>query len=568
MNTKLKLCYDYSLKQPIENENDPIYKLISNYSEIEIISNNKKDNFKHFLYFNKKKIHKILYDEEENIKIISEDQNNLSELFYLSLLILDNSQTLNYEYSLDYFKSINNTIKELKPIKKIILSKILLSLNYNFRGEEEFDETENDQEVKQMEEDNKKIIQANLNILENLNIENINNIIYDCKIDYIYLEILSSLIKGNKFVDLNYCEDIFQQLDLENINITKTIFEGLAKVLDSKDNFMEKYNINRVNDLFNEEKINFYYLLIRYIFKNTFYIYNIKFLSKNIIKLIKLIKQKPNETISLNNIQNLNYIINSKIKEILKFVSDKYNDIYNNFSNNTQLSINGYSMSISKYFSNERKNNDGGKMFDMSNLVLEEEEGEGEGEGKVKIEYEKAKEILNNLKFKIKISPIKNNEKENKFEYKEISYGKERKKIENKDELKLNENYGIITNEDKKYNDGEIVYKNYKKFVIFMNEIEEYIKKSGIQFNPEIEFELIREEKEINNDNAHNEFKDLYNITCYYTFYNQKNNNEKMTFKDENILVHSMNGNSQGFINLMNELNNEDYQSASFEYND
>ena len=41
-----------------------------------------------------------------------------------------------------------------------------------------------------------------------------------------------------------------------------------------------------------------------------------------------------------------------------------------------------------------------------------------------------------------------------------------------------------------------------------------------------------------------------------------------MTFKDENILVFSINGKSQGFNNLINELTNEDYDGENFKYDD
>ena len=41
-----------------------------------------------------------------------------------------------------------------------------------------------------------------------------------------------------------------------------------------------------------------------------------------------------------------------------------------------------------------------------------------------------------------------------------------------------------------------------------------------------------------------------------------------MTFKDENILVHSINEKSQGFINLINELINDDYTDEKFIYNE
>jgi hypothetical protein len=153
------------------------------------------------------------------------------------------------------------------------------------------------------------------------------------------------------------------------------------------------------------------------------------------------------------------------------------------------------------------------------------------------------------------------------FEYKEILYGKNLKyKLNNRDDLKLNENYDLITDEDKNKNKNEkienveLVYKNYKKFAVFIEDIEEYIKQEDIKFNPQIILEI--EKEKIMNEN------NLYYLTCIYTFYNQMNNNEKMTFRDENILVNSIKGKYEGFFYLMNELSNDDYIGANFIYKD
>ena len=58
------LCHEFTLKNPIENKNDPIYKLIFNNNEIQTIYKINKNNNKKFLYFNKDKINNILYESE------------------------------------------------------------------------------------------------------------------------------------------------------------------------------------------------------------------------------------------------------------------------------------------------------------------------------------------------------------------------------------------------------------------------------------------------------------------------------------------------------------------------
>ena len=65
---------------------------------------------------------------------------NFPFLFYLCLLIEKEPDVINYEYSIESIKEINdyieNKINELlkQPYKLIILSKLLFILIYNFRG--------------------------------------------------------------------------------------------------------------------------------------------------------------------------------------------------------------------------------------------------------------------------------------------------------------------------------------------------------------------------------------------------------------------------------------------------
>ena len=139
-----KIYYKYTLHNPFDNNKDPIHNLLSNFDEIKEICQNLiiNNNFK-FLYFNKRKVHDILYEEEKIYPINYNDKIIFSELFYLSLLILDEEETINYTFSIEYIKSVNNIIKEnkeIKELKKILISKIILILIYNFKGEDQYDE--------------------------------------------------------------------------------------------------------------------------------------------------------------------------------------------------------------------------------------------------------------------------------------------------------------------------------------------------------------------------------------------------------------------------------------------
>ena len=571
MKKKIEFCYKCTLKNPIENINDPIFKLLfqcddikeinefyekDDYDENISIDRDKKE-VKKFLYFNKEAVHKLLYDSNDLYEIKSKEEISLSELFYLSLLVLDIPETINYTYSLDYIKYIYKNDSNLKQLEKIVISKIILILIFNYKGEDEYDENNDKEELESIEKENKQIIEENLNIFNQLNINYSLKDIINKNIDNIYLEIISSLIKENKFKNYKFCDNILSQLDLENIYITQTIYEGINKVLNSGEKYMDNYIINDKNDILDKDKVCFYYFLIKSVFKNSLYIYRSNFLFKNITKIQKIIKEKNKE------LNNSNDFMAEKIKEIINndYIYEKFlieqNDV-------------PYSGSLNKYCSKGREKCDGGKLYQMNNNTVSEQKGKNTNK---KFSYDIAVKILEGLRLKIQISPYKENEINNdlenpNFKYIEIAYLEDFKKLDDFDILKINiDDRNVITDEDLKHEDAKIVFKNYRRLVNFIKEIECYIIKNQkeIQFNPQIELELIREKNKTINIQSEN--KDIYNMTCISTFYNQANEqNQKMTYKDENILVYTINGKCQGFINLISELSNEDYSGIEFIY--
>ena len=77
-------------------EVEPTFKLINNFSEINILLNKNLDKFK-LIYFHKKKIKNILYECEEEIILDSDKkENTLDKIFYLSLLVTENKEIVNY----------------------------------------------------------------------------------------------------------------------------------------------------------------------------------------------------------------------------------------------------------------------------------------------------------------------------------------------------------------------------------------------------------------------------------------------------------------------------------------
>ena len=76
------------------------------------------------------------------------------------------------------------------------------------------------------------------------------------KVDEIFIEIIISLIKSNKFTEYKYTDKILSDLDFSNIYLTEEMFEQLYITLNQDEVYINKYIIKCKEDLFVESKIN------------------------------------------------------------------------------------------------------------------------------------------------------------------------------------------------------------------------------------------------------------------------------------------------------------------------
>ena len=222
-NLKQKLYKKLNYKQPYENSFN--ISLISTYSElIEIL--NTIENKTKFFYLDNETIYKIIYQEEEVIPIECK-KYEYSFKYYLSLLIEENKEMINFNFGIDFIKDNDNENNNKEDeLQKLFVSKIILDLIYNYEG------IEKSEELKKIEEKNKMYITDNINIINkyNLNLENIEEI----SLENLYLEILVELIKNKKLENFDFAFDIFTKLDLENIDINQKMFEELKNILDDE----------------------------------------------------------------------------------------------------------------------------------------------------------------------------------------------------------------------------------------------------------------------------------------------------------------------------------------------
>ena len=572
---KLSLYETIALKEESKLPNDPIFRLLFAMKEIQAILS--LTNFTKYLYLDVQKLCEILYELEEQIKV--DDGSKTYDLYfyyYLFLLIAHNPDIINYIYSFDFVKEINHLNKKESNnfLRSIIISKIILKLIYNFEGFDDYEENEYEEEIEKIKKENLEIIEKNLKLIGDISININKKFILNKNIDEIYIEIISQLIKNDKLSDYDYSMNIISQLDLQNIDLNTQMFEALSAILSSNEENVTKYNICEVNDLLNDKIINFHFILLKYIIKSSIYIYQIPFLYKVQKKLIKIIKTNIYELISFK--------INEQHRIRLEYVLEKYSDLYYYFNNylNYKLVTNEviknrqeYDLKLSINSINKKANinNNNNKLYKEENPnQIEEHTKQAEPapstrESTNKIKYNESaqcsesKKIINynsveeiqNLLFNKSIFLLHTNEKECEpyIIYDKIFLGK--------NEIEINENqlYDIEKKNNSKTNSNE----NYIRFLKFLDEFKIRIK-NEFKYNYRLKLKL---EFTIDIKNQKNQ-NSIYNIICIYTFYNPINN-EKLTFKDDNILINYTNSSSNGFLCMMNEINDESFKDKEYE---
>ena len=128
------------------------------------------------------------------------------------------------------------------------------------------------------------------------------------------------------------------------------MFEELLAVLNLNNSYVNEYMISTIDDLTDLKKINFYYFFLKYVLKDSFYIYNIPFFLKTKINFLNIFKNKINDLLVL---KTEDKILNSKIEYLFETILDsKY---YFFFINATQLKTLETLLEYYKFFLFESK---------------------------------------------------------------------------------------------------------------------------------------------------------------------------------------------------------------------
>ena len=370
-------------------------------------------------------------------------------------------------------------------------------INY-YKQTEEYNEEEDDI-LNSMKKENSIIIKNGLDIL------NIFGLNYDEKkiekigIDEIFIEIIISLIKGRKLDDYEYTYNIFNQLDLLSIDLTKKMFDELLKVLNKKERYVNDYLILKFDDLFDEKKVNFYFFLLYFILKTPFYFYQIPFFletKKVILQNLKLINL--NQLKKING--NKNYI--KKFEYIIKTLSDS-EYYWNIYLNNKYIELREILNYYKKYYFESKKED----IKKIENII---KNNENDFENYYLKDYELSKKM--NLR-----APIINylyqerNKEINKTEEKLIKeikcYNEMEKMIKDNKIKKINKTEKkILFNYFKNENNKELLLKIFKQndYELFINQAQHNSKELDEYINNGNEV-MIKEPKEKENHNIDNE---------------------------------------------------------------
>ena len=149
---------------------------------------------------------------------------------------------------------------EAHNLKKFILYIFAYTILNNYREGDDYSSSDEDKCNTICKEIDEFMINQQPILDEfNLNLDLLNYKSF--KIDNIYAEVIISLIKNKKLENYEYSKNIMEQLDIENIELTKEMFISLKKEFDENlgEEYIKCYNIT---NNFNENHINFYYTLL------------------------------------------------------------------------------------------------------------------------------------------------------------------------------------------------------------------------------------------------------------------------------------------------------------------
>ena len=309
---------------------DPTLSLLKTKDEFDLVLRGETnyDNYISYIYYNRKNIFDILFDEENNINIASilnKDINNPkfeSFLYYLCLLLEENKDMVYITYPAEFIKKISIDFLKDKNNEniytKIIKAKINLELINNYISG---DYLNSNRDLLIKKNDIENTLQKNLEKLQEIKLNISFEEVIMKNLDDIYFDIIKSILNLDSRDKYDKALNILTQMNLDIIDIMNgNMFHKMKMALKEK-NFKRKYLIETIEDFNDKNKINMYFILLKYIFKNSLYIYQISFLSTAREVLLRNLRRNNQQFLN-NKITNLIFVVKRLLDS--EYYIDKY----------------------------------------------------------------------------------------------------------------------------------------------------------------------------------------------------------------------------------------------------
>ena len=329
---KLKLNEEEDHDSPFSNL---LKKSISYNQLISIISGTNREAsilLLNFLYKYSKIINEIADEKQELIKIndifFDNDDGIIIKTFYLELLVNSDEMMIWYVHDFTLIESLMKILHKFNEENLIYKTNILARLIYNIIKAHENSETFINENQSSIDNYNNNLIDylsdTIVEIKKELKFEYDIDKLLETNIQKIYCsffdEIFILMLNNDKKT-----ENILIQMELEDMNFTRILSENILDKLNNEES-LNKIELNEVEDIINETKINFLFFVIKYFIKDASYYTHIKFLEnqrKNLIKILKN-KEKLQQYIILldnNKIDKIKFIIKKLLNNsyVIKF---------------------------------------------------------------------------------------------------------------------------------------------------------------------------------------------------------------------------------------------------------